>query len=248
MRPPDRVAIQAVDLCRRFGRFTAVDRIHFEVSRGEIFGLLGANGAGKTTTIRMLTGLLRPTSGQGWVAGIPVHEQPEQVKPRLGYMSQRFSLYEDLTASENLTFFAGIYGLAGKGLAARRRELLSGFDLNDQAARLTRTLPGGFRQRLALACALVHRPALLFLDEPTAAVDPAARRMFWRLIAELAEGGTTVLVTTHYMDEAEYCHRVAVMRQGTIADIGTPGQLRRRHRAGSMEQVFLDLVSGERGE
>ncbi|MFO7768358.1 MAG: ABC transporter ATP-binding protein [bacterium] len=240
-------AIRAESLTRRFGSFTAVDRIDFEVARGEVFGLLGANGAGKTTTIRMLTGLLRPSEGEAWVAGIPVHREPERVKEQIGYMSQRFSLYEDLTVAENLTFFGGVYGLAGPRLARRRDELLETFGMVGERKRLTASLPAGLKQRLALASALIHEPLLLFLDEPTAAVDPVARRTFWQVIARLASGGTTVLVTTHYMDEAEYCHRVAIMRRGIIADIGTPGALREGHGAVSMEEVFLDLVGGEEG-
>jgi ABC-2 type transport system ATP-binding protein len=240
-QPPE-TAIRAAGLTRRFGRFIAVDQVSFEVRQGEVFGLLGANGAGKTTTIRMLTGLLRPTSGEGWVVGVPVHLQPERVKPRLGYMSQKFSLYEDLTVAENLTFFGGVYGLPGRALAARREELLALFQLEDLTGRLTASLPAGHRQRLALACALVHRPPLLFLDEATASVDPLARRTFWRVIGNLAEEGTTVLVTTHYMDEAEYCHRVAVMREGRIAAVGPPAELRAQHGVDSMQAVFLALV------
>ncbi len=242
MNSPAETAIRAVALTRRFGRFTAVDAVDFEVGRGEVFGLLGANGAGKTTIIRMLTGLLRPTSGEGWVVGVPVHRYPERVKPRLGYMSQKFSLYEDLTVRENLTFFGGVYGLAGRALARRREELLGLFGLEEMAGRLTGSLPAGHRQRLALACALVHRPPLLFLDEATASVDPVARRTFWRVIGGLAEEGTTVLVTTHYMDEAEYCHRVAVMREGRIVGVGPPAELRARHKVESMQAVFLALV------
>jgi len=238
-------SIRAEGLTRRFGRFTAVDRISFEVARGEIFGLLGANGAGKTTTIRMLTGLLRPSEGRGWVAGIPVHDRPERVKQKIGYMSQRFSLYEDLTVRENLNFFGGVYGLPGGELNRRQEELLEAFDLRGEVSRLTARLPAGLKQRLALACALIHQPPLLFLDEPTAAVDPVARRTFWHIIARLASEGTTILVTTHYMDEAEYCHRVAIMRSGKLADIGTPVELRERHDSESMEAVFLDLVGEE---
>ncbi len=238
------VAIRIEGLTRRFGSFVAVDRVSFAVDRGEVFGLLGANGAGKTTAIRMMTGLLRPSGGEGWLAGIPVHERPEAVKPHLGYMSQKFSLYEDLTVSENLRFFGGVYGLPNGELTARRSELLATFGLTEWSGRITADLPTGHQQRLALACALVHRPQLLFLDEPTGGVDPLARRSFWRVIADLAQAGTTVLVTTHYMDEAEYCHRLGIMRSGRMVAIGSPEELRARHGAPSMEEVFTRLVVG----
>ncbi len=243
--PPGETAIQARDLTRRFGRFTAVDAVSFEVARGEVFGLLGANGAGKTTIIRMLTGLLRPSGGEAWVVGVPVHTRPEQVKPRLGYMSQRFSLYTDLSVRENLTFFGGVYGLGRRELASRRDELIATFHLEEMAERVTGRIPVGHRQRLALACALIHRPPLLFLDEPTGGIDPVARRRFWRIIADLARAGTTILVTTHYMDEAEYCHRLGIMRAGRLAAIGAPPELRDAHRAASMEEVFMALSAHE---
>jgi ABC-2 type transport system ATP-binding protein len=245
MTPPEEIAIRTECLTRRFGSFVAVDRVSFSVQRGEIFGLLGANGAGKTTTIRMLTGLLKPSDGEGWVAGIPVHASPEAVKPLLGYMSQKFSLYEDLTVSENITFFGGAYGLRDSEIRERREELLDLFDLTAWSGRLASSLPAGFRQRLALASALVHRPRLLFLDEPTGGVDPVARRAFWRVIADLSEAGTTVLVTTHYMDEAEYCQRLGIMRDGRLVTLGSPEQLRGEYAASSMEEVFTKLV-GER--
>jgi ABC-2 type transport system ATP-binding protein len=237
------VAIEVKDLCRDFGRFRAVDEVSFSVERGEVFGLLGSNGAGKTTTIRMLTGLLRPTGGEAWVVGVPIHTRPEAVKPRIGYMSQKFSLYEELTVRENLTFFGGVYGLPKHELSQRRSELMGTFGLTESADRITSDLPTGFRQRLALASALLHRPQLLFLDEPTGSVDPVSRRTFWRVIAHLADGGTTVVVTTHYMDEAEYCHRLGIMREGRIVATGSPSALRRGHKAASMEEVFLDIAS-----
>lgn len=238
-------AIRVEGLTRRFGSFVAVDRISFAVDRGEVFGLLGANGAGKTTAIRMMTGLLRPSGGEGWVAGIPVHQHPEAVKPHIGYMSQKFSLYEDLTVSENLRFFGGIYGLPNGELTNRRSELLDMFGLTEWSGRITAALPTGHRQRLALACALMHSPQLLFLDEPTGGVDPLARRSFWRIIADLAQAGTTVLVTTHYLDEAEYCHRLGIMRAGRMAAIGSPEELRARHGTSSIEEVFTRLVVGD---
>jgi len=243
--PDDETAIRAEGLTRRFGRFTAVDEVSFTVARGEVFGLLGANGAGKTTTIRMLTGLLKPSGGEAWVVNVPVHDHPEEVKPRLGYMSQKFSLYEDLSVRENLTFFGGVYGLKNRELATRRRELIALFDLEEMSERITGSIPVGHRQRLALACALIHRPPLLFLDEPTGGIDPVARRRFWRVIAELSREGTTVLVTTHYMDEAEYCHRLGIMRAGRLVATGAPRELRARHGAASMEEVFMAIAAGE---
>ena len=241
--PVEEAAIQARALTRTFGRFTAVDAVSFRVERGEVFGLLGANGAGKTTTIRMLTGLLRPSGGEAWVVGVPVHSAPESVKPRIGYMSQKFSLYEDLTVAENMTFFGGVYGLPRRVLALRRAELLDLFDLAELANRLTSQLAMGHRQRLALASALIHRPQLLFLDEPTGGIDPISRRTFWRTIAGLAEVGTTVMVTTHYMDEAEYCHRLGIMRDGRIVAVGSPRDLRREYNAATIEEVFLAIAS-----
>jgi ABC-2 type transport system ATP-binding protein len=220
-------AISAAGLTRRFGAFTAVDGVSFEVERGEIFGYLGANGAGKSTTIRMLTGLLAPTSGEARVAGHDVGTAPESVKGAIGYMSQKFSLYLDLPVLENLLFFGGAYGLSGKALRRRADELLERTGLAELAAATTGELPGGIRQRLALACAVLHAPEIVFLDEPTAGVDPAARRTFWRLIRELAAGGTTVFVTTHYLDEAEYCRRIGLMVDGRLAALDTPAALKR---------------------
>jgi ABC-2 type transport system ATP-binding protein len=221
-------AITAVDLTRRFGGFTAVDRVGFEVERGEIFGYLGANGAGKSTTIRMLTGLLAPTSGEARVAGHDVARAPESVKSSIGYMSQKFSLYLDLPVLENLLFFGGAYGLAGKALRTRAEALLERTGLAELGEATTGDLPGGIRQRLALACALLHEPAVVFLDEPTAGVDPAARRAFWKLIRELAAAGTTVFVTTHYLDEAEHCRRIGLMVDGRLVALDTPAALKRR--------------------
>ena len=219
-------AIQVDQLTRRFGDFVAVDHVSFDVARGEVFGFLGSNGAGKSTTIRMLCGLLRPTSGQAFVDGIDVGKDPEGVKKRIGYMSQRFSLYEMLTVDENISFYAGLYGLRGDRLAERRRFALEMAGLVGREKQLTRDLAGGWRQRLALGCALLHEPPLLFLDEPTGGVDPVSRRDFWRLIDELSHGGTTVLVTTHYMDEAERCDRVAIIQAGRMAALGTIAELK----------------------
>jgi ABC-2 type transport system ATP-binding protein len=220
-------SIAARALTRRFGTFTAVDAVTFEVERGEIFGYLGANGAGKSTTIRMLTGLLAPTSGTAQVAGHDVGAHPDRVKSSIGYMSQKFSLYLDLPVTENLLFFGGAYGLGGKALRDRTDELLEMTGLAGLGDATTGELPGGIRQRLALACAILHRPAVVFLDEPTAGVDPAARRAFWRLIRELAAAGTTVFVTTHYLDEAEYCRRIGLMVDGRLVALDTPAALKR---------------------
>jgi ABC-2 type transport system ATP-binding protein len=219
-------AIEVRGLTRRFGGFVAVDDLSFDVRRGEIFGFLGSNGAGKSTTIRMLCGLLRPTSGTASVDGIDVTRDPEGVKRRIGYMSQRFSLYELLTVDQNIRFWGGIYGLAGDGLSARRDFVIEMAGLRGRETTLARDLSGGWRQRLALGCAILHEPPVLFLDEPTGGVDPVARRHFWRLIDVLSQAGVTVLVTTHYLDEAERCHRVALIHAGTLAAIGSPREVK----------------------
>ncbi len=224
---PGAPVIEARALTRRFGSFTAVDRVSFEVERGEIFGYLGANGAGKSTTIRMLNGLLAPTGGEARVAGHDVAADPEAVKAAIGYMSQKFSLYLDLPVIENLRFFGGAYGLSGKALLRRADELLELTGLTGQGGAITGALPGGMRQRLALASAVLHRPGVVFLDEPTAGVDPVARRSFWRLIRDLSSGGTTVFVTTHYLDEAEYCRRIGLMVDGRLVALDTPAALKR---------------------
>ena len=219
-------AIKVANLSRRFGAFVAVDAISFTVQRGEVFGFLGSNGAGKSTTIRMLCGLLRPTSGQAWIDGVDVGREPERVKRRIGYMSQKFSLYESLTVDQNILFYAGLYGLRGDRLTERRRFVLEMAGLVGRQDQLTHDLAGGWRQRLALGCALLHEPPVLFLDEPTGGVDPVSRRDFWRLIDDLSQRGTTVLVTTHYMDEAERCDRVAIIQAGKMAALGTIGELK----------------------
>lgn len=219
-------AIEVRQLTRRFGAFTAVSDLSFDVRPGEIFGFLGSNGAGKSTTIRMLCGLLRPSSGSARVGGIDVGSQPEAVKQRIGYMSQRFSLYEKLTVDQNITFFGGIYGLDGERLAARRSAVLDMAGLRGRESMLTGALSGGWRQRLGLGCAILHQPPIVFLDEPTGGVDPLSRRRFWRLINELAGSGTTVLVTTHYLDEAENCNRIAIIQGGKLAALGTVPELK----------------------
>jgi ABC-2 type transport system ATP-binding protein len=220
-------AIEVRDLTRRFGAFVAVDRVSFDVREGEVFGFLGSNGAGKSTTIRMLCGLLRPSSGTARVGGIEVTRDPEGVKRRIGYMSQRFSLYELLTVDQNISFFAGLYGITGERLVRRREFILEMAGLRGREGMLARELSGGWRQRLALGCAIVHEPPILFLDEPTGGVDPISRRQFWSLIDALARQGITVLVTTHYLDEAERCQRVALIHRGRIAAIGTTGEVKR---------------------
>src|SRR6187431_575340 len=219
-------AIEVKNLTRRFGNFVAVDDVSFEVRAGEIFGFLGSNGAGKSTTIRMLCGLLQPTSGTATVGGIDVIRDPEGVKRRIGYMSQRFSLYEALTVDQNIAFFGGVYGLKGDRLAARRDFVLEMAGLRGRERELTRSLAGGWRQRLALGCAILHEPPIVFLDEPTGGVDPLSRRRFWRLIDGLSQAGVAVLVTTHYLDEAEHCHRIAIIQSGTLAALGTVAELK----------------------
>ena len=219
-------AIEVRGLTRRFGAFVAVNDVSFDVRAGEIFGFLGSNGAGKSTTIRMLCGLLRPTSGTATVGGIDVGKDPEAVKRRIGYMSQRFSLYENLTVDENIQFFGGVYGLDRERLAARREFVLEMAGLRGREATLTRTLSGGWRQRLALGCAILHEPPIVFLDEPTGGVDPLSRRQFWRLIDQLSKAGVAVLVTTHYLDEAEHCQRIAIIQAGRLAALGTVAELK----------------------
>jgi ABC-2 type transport system ATP-binding protein len=235
-------AIEAVELTRRFGAFTAVDRITFDVRPGEVFGFLGANGAGKTTAIRMLTGLLTPSGGTARVAGHDVYTEGEAIKRSIGYMSQRFSLYEDLSPRENARLYGGIYDLTTPEIRRRTSDLLTRLGLEGVASRPVRELPLGWRQKLALSVALLHRPSIVFLDEPTSGVDPITRRQFWELIYEAAISGTTVLVTTHYMDEAEYCDRLSIMVAGRIAAIGTPADLKRQHAVSSIDDLFVRLA------
>jgi len=234
------LAVEAEDLVKCFGSFCAVDHISFSVGRGEIFGFLGPNGAGKSTTIRILCGLLLPTSGRATVAGFDVAKQPEAVRRRIGYMSQRFSLYDDLEVGENIDFFAGLYGVPRSERASRKSYVLELAGLSDKAEMLTATLPGGWKQRLALGCAILHKPPILFLDEPTSGVDPVARRDFWDLIYRFAAEGTTVFVTTHYMDEAEYCHRLALMYRGRIIALGTPAELKARSDLHALLEIEAD--------
>lgn len=229
-------------LTKKFGDFTAVDSISFEVSRGEIFGFLGANGAGKTTAMRMLCGLSLPTSGKASVAGFDVYKQTELIKKNIGYMSQKFSLYEDLTVKENIWFYAGIYGKDKSFIREQTVKVLNRLGLEKEANKLVRSLPLGWKQKLAFSVAIFHQPHIVFLDEPTGGVDPVARREFWNMIYKAAESGLTVFVTTHYMDEAEYCNRVSIMVDGRIEALDTPGQLKRSFDADSMDEVFLKLA------
>jgi ABC-2 type transport system ATP-binding protein len=230
------------NLTRRFGTFTAVDRISFRVRDGEIFGFLGANGAGKTTTIRMLAGLLSPTEGRATVEGFDIATQSDALKTHIGYMSQKFSLYDDLTVYENLEFYGGLYGLEGDAFRSALKNATSFTGLEALYARFPRAIPLGWKQRLALTAAMLHRPRLLFLDEPTGGVDPISRREFWRLIHDLAGGGTTVFVTTHYMDEAEYCNRLSIMHDGKIVAMGSPAELKASGGWKTMEDAFVELV------
>ncbi|MFH1861950.1 MAG: ABC transporter ATP-binding protein [bacterium] len=238
----DGIAIQAENLTRRFGKFTAVDQISLSVKVGEVFGFLGANGAGKTTAIRMFCGLLTPTEGDAWVNGISIRSSPREIKKVIGYMSQKFSLYDELRVEENVDFFAGAYNLTVREAQLRKEEILKHFALWEQRRRLTRSLPLGWKQRLALGCVMLHRPRILFLDEPTGGVDPITRRNFWEIIHDLAAGGTTVFVTTHYMDEAEYCNRISIMNHGKIIALGEPSELKARYSESRIQEVFMRLV------
>ncbi|WP_114782589.1 ABC transporter ATP-binding protein [Botryobacter ruber] len=229
-------------LTKRFGDFTAVDAISFEVEKGEIFGFLGANGAGKTTAIRMLCGLSIPTDGKATVAGFDVYRQTEQIKRSIGYMSQKFSLYEDLTVRENIRFYAGIYGKSNRFIKDKTERLLLQLHLQEEANKLVKSLPLGWKQKLAFSVAIFHEPEIVFLDEPTGGVDPVTRREFWNMIYEAAEAGITIFVTTHYMDEAEYCNRVSIMVDGRIDALDTPRNLKQQFEASTMDEVFLKLA------
>ncbi|MEW5847017.1 MAG: ABC transporter ATP-binding protein [Bacteroidota bacterium] len=237
--------IEVENLVKQFGSFFAVNNLTFSVGEGEIFGLLGANGAGKTTTIRMLCGLLSPTTGKISVAGYDAYTQPEQIRASIGYMSQKFSLYNDLTVWENIRFFGGIYGLWGNVLKSRALELVEEFRMQEFRDILVESLPIGWRQRISLAVSLVHRPPIIFLDEPTSGVDPVARRMFWETIHHISSMGTTVIVTTHYMDEAEYCHTALVMVDGKISALGKPTELKQKYGVKTMNELFLSLARND---
>ena len=236
-------------LTKRFGDFTAVNQISFTVSKGEIFGFLGANGAGKTTAMRMLCGLSKPTSGNALIAGYDIYKNTERIKKNIGYMSQRFSLYEDLTVTENIRFFGGIYGLSNQQLKIKSEALIRKLHLKSEANSLVASLPLGWKQKLAFSVAIIHEPKIVFLDEPTGGVDPITRRQFWELIYEAANSGITVFVTTHYMDEAEYCNRISIMVDGSIEALDTTANLKKKYDAVTMDDVFYQLArTARRGE
>ena len=240
-------AVHTEKLTRKFDDVTAVDNVTFDIQRGEVFGVLGPNGSGKTTTIRMLCGLLAPTSGTATVAGFDVLTQPEEIRQNIGYMSQKFGMYEDLTVAENLDFYSSLYGLTGEGKRKRMNELFDELGLRPRIKQLVGTLSGGWKQRISLACAIAHHPQVLFLDEPTAGVDPAARRRFWDTIYELAKGGTTILVTTHYMDEAARCQRIAFLSRGHLIAVGTSEEVTRQFGKPTIEDVFIELQRRDEG-
>jgi ABC-2 type transport system ATP-binding protein len=238
------IVIKTDKLTKRFGDFIATNEISFEVYDGEIFGFLGANGAGKTTAMKMLCGLSTPSSGSATIAGFDVYKQTEQIKKNIGYMSQKFSLYEDLNVIENIEFFGGIYGLTRKQLAHKTDELITQLGLQTEAKKLVGSLPLGWKQKLAFSVAVLHEPKIVFLDEPTGGVDPITRRQFWDLIYAAADRGITIFVTTHYMDEAEYCNRISMMVDGVMKALDTPAQLKQQFNAGSMDEVFFELARG----
>ena len=241
--------IHTNQLTKQFGDFTAVNKISFEVDKGEIFGFLGANGAGKTTAIKMLCGLITPTSGEAMIAGCDIYKETEKIKQRIGYMSQKFSLYEDLTVMENIRFFAGIYGLTDQEIKDKGEALVEDLGMQNSINKLVGSLPLGWKQKMAFSVAVLHEPQVVFLDEPTGGVDPVTRRQFWDLIYNASNRGITVFVTTHYMDEAEYCNRVSMMVDGSIAALDTPNQLKSKYKASTMDEVFFELARGaKRGE
>lgn len=245
----ENVVIKTDRLTKRFGDFIAVNEITFEVEKGEIFGFLGANGAGKTTAMRMLCGLSIPSSGTATIAGFDVYKQTEAIKRNIGYMSQKFSLYEDLTVLENIRFFGGIYGLNNRELKNKGEELVEQLGLQKEAKKLVMALPLGWKQKLSFSVAVLHEPKIVFLDEPTGGVDPVTRRQFWELIYEASAKGITIFVTTHYMDEAEYCNRISIMVDGKIEALDTPGKLKKQYNAASMDEVFYQLArAAKRGD
>lgn len=238
----EETVIEVEKLTKKFGDFTAVNEISFKTYKGEIFGFLGANGAGKTTAMKMLIGISQPTSGEAAVTGLDVYSHPDRIKRNIGYMSQKFSMYDDLTIKENITFFGGIYGLDRKTIKAKIKVVIESLGLQEVADQLVGSLPLGWKQKLAFSVALLHEPKIVFLDEPTGGVDPITRRQFWELIYKQASLGTTIFVTTHYMDEAEYCDRVSIMVEGKIEALDTPKNLKRQFKADSMDGVFLKLA------
>ncbi|PIX00313.1 MAG: ABC transporter [Ignavibacteria bacterium CG_4_8_14_3_um_filter_37_9] len=243
------IVIKTNKLTKKFGDFIAVNEITFEVFKGEIFGFLGANGAGKTTAMKMLIGISKPSSGSAEIAGFDIYKETEQIKKSIGYMSQKFSLYEDLTIRENIQLFGGIYGLSNKQIQKKSNELINKLNLQNKADKLVASLPLGWKQKLAFSIAILHDPKIVFLDEPTGGVDPITRRQFWDMIYEAAHNGITVFATTHYMDEAEYCNRVSIMVDGVITALDSPNNLKKQYNANSMDEVFLTLARGaKRGE
>ncbi|OYD46776.1 ABC transporter [Sphingobacterium cellulitidis] len=238
------IVIKTDKLTKKFGDFIATNAISFEVYKGEIFGFLGANGAGKTTAMKMLCGLSKPSSGEASIAGFDIYKQTEEIKKNIGYMSQKFSLYEDLTVNENIDFFAGIYGLSNKELKTKKAELLQTLGLESEAKKLVGSLPLGWKQKLAFSVAIIHNPKIVFLDEPTGGVDPVTRRQFWDLIYAASANGITVFVTTHYMDEAEYCNRISMMVDGEIKALDSPINLKKQFGVETMDEVFYDLARG----
>ncbi|MGB3063355.1 ABC transporter ATP-binding protein [Sphingobacterium thalpophilum] len=244
MEMTDEIVIHTDKLTKRFGDFIATNEITFDVYRGEIFGFLGANGAGKTTAMRMLCGLSKPTSGKATIAGFDIYKQTEDIKKNIGYMSQKFSLYEDLTVLENIRFFGGIYGLSDRQLKTKSDELIETLGMESQATKMVGSLPLGWKQKLSFSVAILHEPKIVFLDEPTGGVDPVTRRQFWDLIYQAADNGITVFVTTHYMDEAEYCNRISMMVDGEIKALDTPANLKQQFAVTTMDEVFYELARG----
>jgi ABC-2 type transport system ATP-binding protein len=236
--------IEVRELTKKFGDFVAVDKISFNIRKGEIIGFIGANGAGKTTAIRMLCGLLKPTSGDAMIAGFDIYKETEKIKRNIGYMSQKFSLYDDLTIDENIRFYAGIYGLSKLEIRNKAERLIKKLNLDKEKRSLLKSIPLGWKQKISFSIALIHNPSIVFLDEPTAGVDPITRRQFWEMIYESANSGTTIIVTTHYMDEAEYCDRVMIMAQGKISAIGMPKELKNQFNALTMDEVFVSVARG----
>jgi ABC-2 type transport system ATP-binding protein len=240
----EEAVIKTDKLTKRFGNFIAANEISFEVAKGEIFGFLGANGAGKTTAMRMLCGLSTPSSGSAVIAGFDVYKQTEQIKKNIGYMSQKFSLYEDLTVLENIQFFGGIYGLSDKMIKGKSEQLIGQLGLRNEAKKLVGSLPLGWKQKLSFSVAVLHEPKIVFLDEPTGGVDPVTRRQFWNMIYEATEKGVTIFVTTHYMDEAEYCNRISIMVDGRIKALDSPANLKKQFSVDSMDKVFFEIARG----
>ncbi|MCB5250337.1 MAG: ABC transporter ATP-binding protein [Candidatus Cloacimonadales bacterium] len=242
------ISVKTTQLTKKFGSFTAVDAVDLEVYKGEIFGFLGANGAGKSTMIRMLCGLLMPSSGEALIDGLDIYKESELIKKRIGYMSQKFSLYNDLTVAENIEFYGGVYSLDKKLIRSKKEEIAVSLNLKEEMKRLTRDVPVGLKQRLALACAMLHDPKIIFLDEPTSGVDPKVRKDFWNIIYDLSEHGKTVFVTTHFMEEAEYCHRLSIMQDGRIIALDSPENMKAIHNEKTIQDVFIKLIKRQNND